>query len=147
MRSAWIDGSVYMPYPEEVSWARNTCNGLLEFFSLDAHFNPSAGVGKAGVTFEGEYGRELLPGEIIKERDKLVNLVPRSRQFFVAWIGWFPVVIRVDAKVIAGFYKFNAKGTVDFGIDNFSAGINSGISLRYSGAGLEERGDSTCPRI
>jgi hypothetical protein len=129
---AYFDADVYMPYPEEVAWARNTCNGVLERFDMDARFDPRFGLSKAHLKFEGSWGREALPSTFTKERDSFLS----RDTYKIFWIGWFPVVLRLEGKIIANFWKIGAKGEVEVGFDNIEAGIDATLNLHYNGGEL-----------
>jgi len=129
---AWFDSDVFMPYPEEVAWARGTCNGVLERFDMDARFDPRFGLQKAHLKFEGSWSREALPSEFTKKRDELLS----RDTYKVFWIGWFPVVLRLEGKITSNFWKIGAKGEVEVGFDNIEAGIDARLNLHYGGGDL-----------
>ena len=135
----WFDSEILMPYPEEVQWAQRNCGGVLESFDMSARFDPTFTLGKGGLKFEAEYGRELLPSAVLKQRDAFLS----KDTWKVLWIGWFPIVLRLEGKIVAGFWKFTGKGEVETGFQNVSAGVDAQMRLRYTGGPLTSQSSWT----
>ena len=132
----WPDGWIVLPYPEEVQWAKNNCRGVLENFHMEMQFNPQLDVNRAEIsyTLEGQTG-ELLPQEFTNQRDEFLS----RDKWFVRFVGWFPVAIKFEGKIIANFYKAQASGSVEFGVENMSVGVDTRLVLSYAGGDLESR--------
>lgn len=119
----WADSTVIMPLPHEIAWAQGNCGGSLKSFDLVTGFEPALAVDNVSTRAEAQASAS-------RDTERMCDgcELSKSKTFF---IGWFPVVVKLQGEVIGKAYDVSVEGRMDAGIRDVRLGIDLDLELHY----------------
>ncbi len=120
----WPDSTVLMPLPHEVAWAQANCGGVLESFEFASSFEPRLVVDNVSISATAEASDS-------NDTERMCDncQISKSKTFF---IGWFPVVLKLQGEVIGKAYDVGFEGIAEAGVRDISVGFDLNLELSYN---------------